>query len=226
MTEPGDAVLVERLRRGEAEALEALISRYGPRVYRLAHGITRREADAQEVVQDVFLAVFRKIGAFEGRSGLWTWIYRVTANTALTKGRGQRAKREISLEDRLPTCWADGRRDDDRALCLADGSASPEDALLRRETERLVQRAIATLPDPYQVVVVLRDLDGLSNEKTAAVLGDTVMSVKSRLHRARMALRARLTRADAGPAPRFPASLTASGPPHALVMPAGPARRR
>ena len=98
MTGPGDMVLVERIRRGEADALEALISRYGARVYRLAHGITRREADAQEVVQDVFLSVFRKIGAFGGRSGIWTWIYRVTAKAALTEGRGQRAKREISLD--------------------------------------------------------------------------------------------------------------------------------
>jgi RNA polymerase sigma-70 factor, ECF subfamily len=201
VTGSGDGVLVDGLRRGQTEALEALISRYGPRVYRLACGITHREADAQEVVQDVFLSVFRRIGAFEGRSGLWTWIYRMTANAALIKGRGQRVKREIYFEDGFPTCRGDGHRDGDRARCLADGSASPEDALLRRETEGLVRQAITELPDRYQVVVLLRDLDGLSNKETAAVLGDTVPSVKSRLHRARAALRAGLTHTLAGPAP-------------------------
>ncbi len=97
MTEPGDAVLVERIRRGEAEALEALISRYGAGVPPRPRHHTSR-GGRSEVVQDVFLSVFRKIGAFGGRSGIWPCIYRVTANAALTKGRGQRAKREISLD--------------------------------------------------------------------------------------------------------------------------------
>ena len=93
--------LVKRLRDGDATALEALMERYTSRVYRLAHGITRNEADAQEVVQDVFLTLFRKIHTFEGRAALGSWIYRVTTNAALIKRRQQRGEREVPLEPPL-----------------------------------------------------------------------------------------------------------------------------
>ncbi|MGH2650581.1 MAG: sigma-70 family RNA polymerase sigma factor, partial [Actinomycetota bacterium] len=110
-----ELTLVERLRGGDAAALETLMSRYAPRVYRLAHGVTRHEADAEEVVQDVFLSIFRKIESFEGRAGLWTWIYRITTNAALIKRRGKRAG-EVPLEDYLPTFAEDGHREGDRAM--------------------------------------------------------------------------------------------------------------
>ncbi|PYM54312.1 MAG: RNA polymerase subunit sigma-24, partial [Candidatus Rokuibacteriota bacterium] len=83
MSADSELALVERLRGGEQAALESLMERFAPRVYRLAYGITRNEADAEEVVQDVFLTLFRKISSFEGRSALSTWIYRVTTNAAL-----------------------------------------------------------------------------------------------------------------------------------------------
>ena len=189
-----DGALVERLREGDAVALEALMSRYAARVFRLAHGITHSEADAEEVVQDVFLTVFRKIDSFEGRSSLGTWVYRVAANAALVKRRGKRAQVEVSLEDWLPTFKEDGHREGDRAMLLADWSNTPEERFLTRETQALVRGAIAGLPDPYQVVLLLRDMEGCSNDEIAEALGETVASVKSRLHRARMALRERLTR--------------------------------
>jgi RNA polymerase sigma-70 factor (ECF subfamily) len=200
MSQSTDHSLVERLRTGDTDALEALMGRYAPRVYRLAHGITRSEPDAEEVVQDVFLSVFRKIESFEGRSGFGTWIYRVTANAALIKRRGKRAQVEVYLEDWLPTFQEDGHREGDRTMLLCDWSESPETEVLTRETQALVRRAIGELPDPYQVVVLLRDMEGLPNEEIAEILGETVASVKSRLHRARMALRERLTQLLAGPA--------------------------
>src|SRR5262245_66330067 len=96
------ASLVDRLRGGDAVALEEVMERFAPRVHRLAFGITHNEADAEEVVQDVFLRLFRKIDSFEGRSALGTWIYRIAVNTALIKRRGKRAALEVLLEDHLP----------------------------------------------------------------------------------------------------------------------------
>jgi RNA polymerase sigma-70 factor (ECF subfamily) len=190
-----EPTLIEGLRRADPAALETLMERYAPRVYRLAYGITRNEADAEEVAQDVFLSVFRKIGGFEGRAGLWTWIYRIAANAALIKRRGKRATSEVLIEDWLPTFAEDGHREGDRAMLLCDWSATPEEELLTGETRALVWRALDRLPDHHRLVLLLRDLEGLSNEEVAEVTGESLACVKSRLHRARMALREELTRA-------------------------------
>lgn len=187
--------LLEGLRQCDTTALETLMERYASRVYRLAYGITKNEADAEEVVQDVFLSVFRKIGSFEGRAGLWTWMYRVTVNASLIKRRGKRAEVEVHLEDYLPTFVEDGHRAGDRAMLLADWSGTPEEELLSGETRALVWRAIDRLPDHHKLVLLLRDMEELSNEEAAEVVGESVACVKSRLHRARMALREELTRA-------------------------------
>jgi RNA polymerase sigma-70 factor (ECF subfamily) len=190
-----EGALIDRLRGGDTSALEELMEEFAPRVYRLAHGITRSAADAEEVVQDVFLSLFRRIDAFEGRAALSTWIYRIGVNAALLKRRGKRVELEVLLEDHLPTFREDGHREGDRSMLLADWSDTPEEELLTRETRLTVRRLIASLPEPYQVVLLLRDLEELSNEETAAIVGESVASVKSRLHRARMALREQVTRA-------------------------------
>ena len=189
-----ETALVERLRGGDATALEAFMERYGSRVYRLAHGITRNEADAEEVVQDVFLSLFRKIDTFEGRAALGTWLYRVAANAALIKRRGKRFELEVPLEELLPTFLDDGHREGDRAWVLADWSNTPEEKLLSRETRAVLNRAIDALPDHYRAVLILRDVEGLSNEEIAEALEESVPTVKSRLHRARIALREQVTR--------------------------------
>ncbi len=201
----GDPELLARLRAGDAAALEPLMGRYATRVYRVAYGITRSQPDAEEVVQDVFLSLFRKIDTFEGRAALGTWIYRITANAALLRRRGKRREAELPLEDLLPTFLEDGHRAGDRDWVLADWSASPEADLLSREAREALDAALAALPDHYRAVVVLRDVEELSNEEVAEVLGESVGSVKSRLHRARMALREQLTRRF-GPAPGRPAA--------------------
>ncbi len=188
-----DLKLVERLRGGDPAALETLMERYASRVYRLAHGITRNAADAEEVVQDVFLSGFRKIDSFESRAARGSWIYRIATNAALIKGRGKRAELEVALEDQLPTFLEDGHRAGDRAWLLADWSETPETALLSQETRSVLSQAIDRLPDHYRAVLVLRDVEGFSNEAVAEILGESVASVKSRLHRARMALREQLT---------------------------------
>ena len=187
--------LVDRLRAGDETALEALMAQFGTRVYRVAYGITRSVQDAEEVVQDVFLSLFRKIGTFEGRAALGSWIYRIATNAALIKRRGKRAEVEVPLEEYLPTFKEDGHREGDRAMLLADWSGQPDAALLSGEARRVLERGLAGLPEHYRAVLVLRDVEGLTNEEVAEALGETVATVKSRLHRARMALREQLTRA-------------------------------
>lgn len=193
MTDPTENELIDRLRRRDTGALEILMQRHAARVYRVALGVTRNEADAEEVVQDVFLSLFEKIGAFEERSALGTWLYRVATNRALLRRRGKRLELEVSLEDRLPTFKDDGHRAGERSFLLADWSASAEEGMLSGEMHALVRRAIDLLPPHYRVVVVLRDVEELSNEEAALILNEPVSSVKSRLHRARMVLREQLT---------------------------------
>ena len=190
-----ESVLIERLRAGDAAALETLMSAHAARLYRLAYGITRNDADAEEVVQDVFLTLFRKIESFEGRAALGSWLYRVTTNAALIKHRGKRAKLEVSLEDQLPTYLDDGHREGDRSFLLTDWSAKPEETLLTGEARKTLERALDRLPDHYRAVLVLRDVEELANEEVADILGESVPTIKSRLHRARMALREEITRA-------------------------------
>ena len=189
-----DSVLVERLRSGDTGALEILMERYASRVFRVARGIARTDADAEEVVQDVFLALARKIEGFEGRAAIGTWIYRVATNAALLKRRGKRHQVETSLEESLPAFKDDGHRDGPRAYLLADWSQTPERDLLEGETRAVLSRAIDQLPEAYRAVLILRDVEELSNEEAARILDESVSSIKSRLHRARMALREQVTR--------------------------------
>ena len=193
-TAAADYHLLASLRRGEVGALKALAERHGSMIYRLAFGVTRNQADAEEVLQDVLLTLARKGGSFEGRSALGSWIYRITTNAALNKRRGKRLELETPLEDLLPAFKADGHRAGDRTYLLADWSQNPEEELLSGERRRVFEQAIDSLPDHYRAVLVLRDVEELSKEEVAALLDESVSSVKSRLHRARMVLREQLTR--------------------------------
>ena len=198
---PGDDhVLLIQAAAGDAAALEALMERYSARVYRLAYGITRSQGDAEEVVQDVFLQMVLKGTGFEGRAAVSSWIYRVTTNLSLNKRRGKRREVETSLEEFLPAYKADGHREGERAFVVSDWSSLPDAQLLSGESRRLLNEAIDRLPDHYRAVLVLKDVEELSNDEVAQIVGDSVAAVKTRLHRARMALREQLTRA-LGPRP-------------------------
>lgn len=213
-----DEAVLARLRTGHAAALELLMERFSGRVYRVAHGITGSAPDAEEVVQDVFLTLFRKVGDFEGRAALGTWLYRIAVNTALNKRRGKRAQVEEPLENHLPAFGEDGHRQGDRSYLLADWSATPDEVLLSQEGRAVVRAAVERLPAHYRIVLLLRDVEELSSEDVAEIVGESVASVKSRLHRARMALRELLTHTYAPGNTRDRTAMTA----HAALTSASP----
>jgi RNA polymerase sigma-70 factor (ECF subfamily) len=189
-----DAELIAALRAGKPDALDALVARYGGRIYRVARGITRNDADAEEVVQDVFFTLVRKNETFEGRAALGSWLYRIATNLALNKRRGKRFTTEAPLDDYLPRFRDDGHREGDTSFLLADWTQSPERELLSAEARAVVEEMLDRLPGHYRAILILRDVEERSNEEVAEILGETISAVKSKLHRARMAIREQLTR--------------------------------
>jgi RNA polymerase sigma-70 factor (ECF subfamily) len=182
-----ESALLDGLRRCDPAAFAELFASYSDRVFRLAVRFLNDEAEAEEVVQDTFLAIFEKIDGFEGRSKLGTWIYRIAANFALMRLRARRPGN--SSLDAEP----DDRADPIMPAVLADWTSAPESLLSGAESLAEMERAIAALPDTLRTAFVLRDLEELSTEEAADVLGITPGALKVRLHRARLMLRERLS---------------------------------
>lgn len=184
-----DSKLVEALRRQEPTAAERLVTTYGDRAYRLAISITGNPRDTEEVVQDAFLNVIRKIDTFRGESAFGSWLYRIVANAAYQKRRGPLGRRtEIPLDEVLPVFHEDGRH----AAPLVDWSATVDDPSRQTEIRLAVNSAIEELPATYRAALVLHDVEGLSNDEVAETLSISVENAKSRVHRARLFMRKRL----------------------------------
>ncbi|NJD62170.1 MAG: sigma-70 family RNA polymerase sigma factor [Deltaproteobacteria bacterium] len=183
-----DAALVEELRLGVPAAVEALFDRYHAKVYSLAMTILKNESDAEEVVQDVFLAVVRKADLFRGNSALYSWIYRICVNTCLMRLRKGKRVESVPIDDFLPVFTKEGVH----AKPVQDWSREVERRLLDKELGQMISRFSLHLPEKYRTVFALCDVQGLSYEETAEVLDLTIAAVKSRLHRARLFLRERL----------------------------------
>jgi RNA polymerase sigma-70 factor (ECF subfamily) len=184
-----DRQLVEALRRGEPAATEHLVATYGDRAYRLASGIAGSAQDAEEVVQDAFWTVVRKIDTFRGESAFGSWFYRIVANAAYQKLRRRPGRRsEISLDEVLPVFHESGQH----AEPIADWSTSVDDPSRQTELRTALTAAIDELPSDYRLVLILHDVEGLSNLEVAETLGLGVANVKTRVHRARLFLRKRL----------------------------------
>src|SRR6266850_3068365 len=184
-----DRELVEALRLHDAIAAELLVAKYGDRSYRLARGITGNAQDAEEVVQDVFWTVVRKIDTFRGESAFGSWLYRIVANAAYQKVRGRQSRRaEVSLDDVLPLFDERGRH----VAPMADWSSRVDDHAVQIDLRMALTSAIDKLPADYRTAVLLRDVEGLSHLQIAEVLSLSVPTVKSRVHRARLFLRKEL----------------------------------
>ncbi len=185
-----DNGLLEELRKGSAEAVEMLFNRFHGKIYSLAMSILKNESDAEEAAQDVFLTVIRKADTFKGNSALYSWIYRICVNTCLMRLRGKRRSDTVSIEEFMPVFTDEGMH----VSPIDDWSKEVERKALDKELGEVIQRFTENLSEKYRVVFVLSDIEELSNEETAQILGLTVPAVKSRLHRARLYLREQLAR--------------------------------
>ncbi len=193
MSTPGDGLASERddaqllagLRAGDDVSYERLVRTHGGRMLMVARSMLRNEEEARDAVQDAFLSAFRAIGDFQGDSRLSTWLHRIVVNAALMKLRTRRRKPEESIDAFLPKFQEDGH------------FATPvfewkDSALGRLESEQLdafVRRAIERLPDTYREILILRDIEELNTAETGKMLHISANAVKTRLHRARQALR-------------------------------------
>ena len=184
-----DLSLLEALKRQDSTAAERLVMAYGERAFRLAARITGNEEDAEEVVQDAFLSVVRKIDTFRCESAFASWLYRIVANAAYQKLRGRRGRRqELSLDEVLPSFDGAGHH----AAPLVDWAPRMDDPSVQTDLRTALTSAIEALPDAYRAVLVLRDVEGWSPVEIAQTLGLSVCNVKSRTHRARLFLRKQL----------------------------------
>ena len=182
---PDDAALLERLRAGDEAAFEELVRAYSGRLLAVARRFLSSEEDARDAVQDAFLSAFRSLDRFEGNARLSTWLHRIVVNASLMKLRTRRRKPERSIDELLPRFLEDGHMAQPAVTWRATGESEVE----RKETRELVLRSIEQLPENYRNVLMLRDIEGLDTEETAQVMGISPNAVKTRLHRARQALR-------------------------------------
>lgn len=180
-----EARLVERIRHGDESACEALVRLHAGRMLAVARRLLRSEEDSADAVQDAFLSAFRSIGSFAAQSGLGTWLHRIVVNASLMKLRSRSRRRDVPLDDLLPTFDETGHH-------TARVRPWPEQApvlAIREETRAQVRECIERLPESHRTVLLLRDVEELDTEQTARLLGINPGAVKTRLHRARQALR-------------------------------------
>jgi RNA polymerase sigma-70 factor (ECF subfamily) len=183
-----DVALVNSARAGDVQAFETLVNKYDRQIFRIAQHITQNREDAQDIVQDAFLKAYEKLDQFQGNSKFYTWLVRIAVNESLMRLRKRRTGRMVSIDDDIETEEGSVPRD------LADWSPNPEQNYSQAELAEILRKTIQGLPQGFRIVFVLRDVDGLSTEETAETLGLSVPAVKSRLLRARLQLRERLSR--------------------------------
>ena len=180
--------LVRRAKRGDDAAFEELVRRYDRNVFRIAQHITQNREDAEDVVQDAFLKAYGNLAQFQEQSKFYTWLVRIAVNEALMRLRRRRPERMVSLDEDVKT------EDDSLPREVADWSPNPEQMYNQAELRDILTRTIQGLPPGFRTVFVLRDVEGLSTEETAEALNLSIPAVKSRLLRARLQLRDRLSR--------------------------------
>src|SRR6202158_2793692 len=181
-----ELTLVQAAKNGDVSAFEELVRRYDRNVFRIAQHITQNREDAEDVVQDAFLKAYTNLSQFQGQSKFYTWLVRIAVNEALMKLRPRRPERMVLLDEDVNTEENSVPRE------VADWSPNPEQQYNQAELKEILSKTIQGLPPSFRTVFVLRDVEGLSTEETAAALELSVPAVKSRLLRARLQLRERL----------------------------------
>jgi RNA polymerase sigma-70 factor (ECF subfamily) len=188
LAEADEALLVAQSREGDGRAFGELVRRYEGKIFRLAQHVTQNREDAEDVLQETFLKAYEHLDQFQGAAKFYTWIVRIAVNQALMKLRRRRTDRSVSLDEAIDT------GEDTIVREVAAWDENPEQRFSRAELGEILDTAIQGLEPPYRSVFVLRDIDELSTEETADALGLSIPAVKSRLLRARLQLREKLTR--------------------------------
>jgi RNA polymerase sigma-70 factor, ECF subfamily len=183
-----EAVLVTQSKEGDSRAFNELVRRYESKIFRLAQHITQNREDAEDVLQESFLKAYEHLDQFKGDSKFYTWIVRIAVNQALMKLRRRKTSKAVSLDEQIDT------GEDTVVREIAAWGEDPEERFSREELGSILDEAIQSLDPPYRSVFVLRDIEELSTEETAEALSLSVPAVKSRLLRARLQLREKLTR--------------------------------
>lgn len=183
-----DVALVARARKGDAAAFEQLVRQYDRQIFRVAQHITQNREDAEDIAQDVFLKAYEKLEQFQGNSKFSTWLVRIAVNESLMRLRKRKTSRTVSMDEDVQTEEGAIPRD------FADWSPNPEQIYGQSELGDILKKTIQGLPPGFRTVFTLRDIENLSTEETAEALGLSIPAVKSRLLRARLQLRERLSR--------------------------------
>jgi RNA polymerase sigma-70 factor (ECF subfamily) len=184
----GEIELARHLIAGRPEAFDRFVEHFRAKIFQYSWLMCRDREDAEEVAQDTLLKVFQNFDQLREPEHVRPWVFRIARNACLMKRRKSvfAPEHELSLDEFLPVSGGEGGH---RTMQIADWSRLPEDELLRAELRRVLDDAIAELPSIYRAVMVLRDVEELSTEETAQVLDLSTDVVKTRLHRARLALR-------------------------------------
>src|SRR5271166_4085373 len=183
-----ETAVVLQAREGDAKAFSELVRRYENKIFRLAMHITQNREDAEDVLQETFMKAYEHLDQFQGNSKFYTWIVRIAVNQALMKLRRRKTDKSVSLDETIDT------GEDTIVREIAAWDEDPEQRFSREELGGILDTAVQSLEPPYRSVFVLRDIEELSTEETADALGLSIPAVKSRLLRARLQLREKLTR--------------------------------
>ncbi|MCU1335934.1 MAG: polymerase, sigma-24 subunit, subfamily [Bryobacterales bacterium] len=183
-----ESTLVAQAKAGDQNAFSELVKGYERKIYRLAKNITRNDEDAEDVLQDAFLKAYEHLDSFKGDSKFYTWIVRIAVNEALMRLRKRKTDRSVPLDEPVEL----GEETVTREIAVWEDN--PEQRYSKEEWRHILDEAVDTLKPDFRTVFVLRDIEELSTEETAETLGISIPAVKSRLLRARLALRERLTR--------------------------------
>ena len=184
-TELADETIVERVRGGDVGLYEILVRRHNQRLYRTIRAILRDDRDVEDVMQQAYVDAYRHLDQFRGTASFATWLTRIAVNRAIRSGQGER--RQLALV----------ARDADPALAIEHTAApgvDPEHAMYGHELKEVLESLVDDLPEPFRVVFVMREVEGLTTAETAAGLSINEDTVKTRLHRAKRLLRDRLDR--------------------------------
>jgi len=179
----GDLDLARSCARREADAIRFVIAANNQRLFRAAWSVLKDRSEAEDAVQAAYLNAFARIGSFEGRSALSTWLTRIVINEALGRRRAEERRRR-QLEQEGVAVLDDYRE----ALMRGSASEGADVTVAREQIRKRLEQAVADLPETFRSVFVLRDIEGLSSEETAEILEVPVATVKTRLHRSRRRL--------------------------------------